>query len=138
MNSSLGRARPPSRSGAGPNRRLLASLLALPLFLTTLACGLGGLMPDDTPKEPVHPREHLVDIDVDVHPTWKAMDLPWYGATSKEPCTERSLTVSYIPRFEGVTPEQLRTWWPEALVAEGLLTRPTAWGPSLAGSECAR
>ena len=76
-------------------------------------------MSDDTPKEPVHPREHFVDLGCTIRPNWKAMDLPWYGAYSQEPCTERSLTVQYIPSADGVTPEQLRTWWPEALVAEG-------------------
>ena len=76
-------------------------------------------MQDPAPTEPVKPREYVQDVYVDIDPFWKSMDLPWYGAVSKEPCTERSLTVSYIPEVDGVAPEDLRTWWPEALVAEG-------------------
>ena len=102
-----------------PASRLALSLLAVPLLLTALACGLGGPVQDPAPIEPVKPREYVQDVYVDIDPFWKSMDLPWYGAVSKEPCTERSLTVSYLFRRQGVTPEQLRTWWPEALVAEG-------------------
>jgi len=50
----------------------------------------------------VKPREEFQDLGCTIRPSWKAMDLPWYGV-SNEPCTERALTVSYIP--EG---------WPQA------------------------
>ena len=101
--------------------RSLTALLTVPLFLTVTACGLFGPTAEPIPTEPVDPREMVSDLFCPVPPSWRAMDLPWYGATSQDPCTERSLTVWYgeSPRFTGITPDQLHEWWPAALAAQG-------------------
>ena len=87
----------------------VASLLAF--GATTLACGLGG-----GPVTPTKPREEKHDYAHSVPDVFQGMDLPWYGGRVEQ-SSDRTMTVSYSD--EEATPEQLRTWWPEALEAEG-------------------
>jgi len=55
------------------------------------------------------------------------MDLPWYGGMVQR-SSDYTMVVSYDDRL--ATAEQLREWWPDALVAEGW----TETSPSLSGN----
>ena len=88
----------------------VASLLAF--GATTLACGLGG-----GPVTPTKPREEVDDLIYKVPKAFQGMDLPWYGGLISQ-SSGRTMTISYLSTLN-VTAEQLRTWWPEALEAEG-------------------